>query len=78
MSTFSEALQEKFERKSCPFLYDCDVPVTKDFFMRICKTPGYVNCHHYAKRAGELEKPMTWLQRIAIDEAKMLETGVEM
>lgn len=75
MSTFSEAFQEKFGRKDCPFIYDCDVEITKDFFSRVCKTPAYPNCHHFAKRVNELHIPMTWLQRIAIDQAKVIDAA---
>ena len=77
MSTLSEALQEKFGRKDCPFIFDCDVQVTKDFFSRVCKTPAYINCHHFAKRVGELQCPLVWLQKIAIDQARMTEQNIE-
>lgn len=77
MSTLSEALQEKFGTKDCPFLHDCDVPITKDFFARVCKVPGYVNCHHFARRVGELKTPLTWLQKMAVDQAKMMTADVE-
>jgi hypothetical protein len=75
LSTFSEAFQEKFERKDCPFIFDCDVEITKDFFSRVCKTPAYPNCHHFAKRVGELQVPMTWLQKLAIDQARIVEAA---
>jgi hypothetical protein len=77
MSSLSEALQEKFGRRSCPFLCDCEVPVTKDYFSRICKTSGYINCHHFAKKMGELNTPITWLQKIAVQETRLLEHGME-
>jgi hypothetical protein len=76
MSTFSEAYQEKFGRRDCPFLFECDVQVTKDFFARVCKTPAYTNCHHFAKRVGELQLPITWLQKMAIDQARVAEQDV--
>lgn len=76
MSTFSEAFQEKFGRRDCPFLFECDVQVTKDFFARVCKTPVYTNCHHFAKRVGELQLPITWLQKMAIDQARVAEQDV--
>ena len=75
VSTFSEAFQEKFERKDCPFIFDCDIEVTKDFFSRVCKTPAYTNCHHFAKRVGELKVPLTWLQKVAIDQARVTEAA---
>jgi len=77
MSTLSEAIQEKFHKKDCPFIRDCSVPVTKDFFTRVCKTPGYINCHHFAKRMNELKTPMTWLQKLAVEQAKMFSSNLE-
>lgn len=77
MSTLSEAMQEQFGKKDCPFLDNCGIPITKDFFSRVCKTPGYLNCHHFAKRVGELKKPITWLQKLAVDQAKMMTTNIE-
>ena len=77
MSTLSEVMQEKFNKKHCPFINDCGVPVTKDFFSRVCKTPGYLNCHHFAKRMDELQTPITWLQKLAVDQAKMMSTDIE-
>jgi len=73
VSTFSEAFQEKFGRRDCPFIFDCNVEITKDFFSRVCKTPAYPNCHHFAKRVNELQVPMTWLQKLAIDQAKAVD-----
>jgi len=77
MATFSEALQHKLKRKDCPYLQDCGIPVTKDYFSRICNTAAYLNCHHYAKRVGELRRPMSWLQKLAVDQAKMMEQSIE-
>ena len=77
MSTFSEALQEKFGRRDCPYIYDCDVQITKDFFSRVCKTPAYTNCHHFAKRVGELQTPIVWLQKLAVDQSRVLEQDIE-
>ena len=77
VSTLSEAMQEKFGRKDCPYLYDCGIAVTKDFFSRVCKSPGYINCHHFAKRVGELKTPLTWLQKMAVDQAKMMTNDIE-
>ncbi len=77
MSTLSEALQQKLRRKDCPFLEDCSVPVTKDFFTRICTSPAFINCHNYAKRMNELCIPMTWLQKMAVGQAKMMEQNME-
>jgi len=77
MATLSEVLQKKLGRKDCPYLNDCGVPITKDYFARICNTPSYLNCHHYAKRVGELKTPMSWLQKLAVDQAKMIEQSIE-
>jgi len=77
MTTLSEAFQKKLQKKDCPYLQDCSVTVTKDFFARICKTTSYLNCHHFAKRVGELKTPMAWLQKMAVDQAKMLDQQVE-
>jgi hypothetical protein len=57
------------DRKDCPSLLECESGVTRDYYMRICGTRGYVKCHHYARRMDELMSPMTWLQRYAMDEA---------
>lgn len=77
MSTFSEAFQEKFGRRDCPYIHDCDVQITKDFFNRVCKTPAYTNCHHFAKRVGELQTPIFWLQKLAVDQSRVLEQDIE-
>ena len=77
MATLSEALQKKLGRKDCPYLQSCGIQVTKDFFKRICGTTAYVNCHHYAKWVDELKTPMSWLQKLAIDQARMMEQSVE-
>jgi hypothetical protein len=77
MSSLSEAFQKKLNRKDCPYLHECRVPITKDFFSRICNSSSYVNCHHFAKKVNELRTPMTWLQKLAVDQAKMMEQRVE-
>ena len=33
-SSLSEALQKKLNKKDCPYLQDCNVKITKDFFNR--------------------------------------------
>jgi hypothetical protein len=68
-TTRSEALQRISNRKECPSLLECESAVTQDYFKRICGTRGYVRCHHYARRMGELKAPMAWLQRLAMIEA---------
>ena len=77
MSTFSETLRERFSRKDCPYIHECEIQVTRDYFTRVCNTSGYINCHHFAKMVGELKTPMAWLQKIAIDQAKAIEPSVE-
>jgi hypothetical protein len=77
LSTLSEAIREKFGRKDCPFLHDCRIAITKDFFQKVCKSPGYINCHHFAKRVDELKTPISWLQKLAVDQAKLMATDVE-
>jgi hypothetical protein len=77
MSSLSEAFQKKLNRKDCPYLHDCNVFITKDFFARICNSPSYVNCHHFAKKVNELKTPMAWLQKLAVDQAKMMEQRIE-
>ena len=70
--TRSEAIQRVLRRESCPYLLDCPVPVTKDYFGRICSSERYLKCHHFARLVGELMAPMAWVQRFAIDEEKQL------
>ena len=77
MDSLSEAFQKKLNRKDCPYLHDCGVKITKDFYNRICNSPAYVNCHHFAKKVNELKTPMSWLQKIAVDQAKMIEQRVK-
>jgi hypothetical protein len=67
MTTLSEAFQKKLNKKDCPYLNDCGVYITKDFFRRICNSPSYLNCR----------PPMAWLQQLAVDQAKMMEQQVE-
>ena len=76
-TSFSEALQKKLNKKDCPYIQDCQVKITKDFFNRICNSPAYVNCHHFAKKVNELRTPMAWLQKMAVDQAKMMEHKIE-
>ena len=70
MGTLSEAIQKLLNKNDCPFLEDCSVAVTKDFFSRICKSPAYLTCQHFAERMNELQTPITWLQKFAVDQAK--------
>lgn len=54
----------------CPYLTECGHRVPKNYFRQICNTEAYRNCRHYAGKAGELNKPMDWLQKLAIEHAK--------
>ena len=77
MMTLSETLQQKQGRRDCPYIHECETQVTKDYFTRVCNTVAYINCHHFAKMVGELRTPMNWLQRLAVDQARMAEQSVE-
>ena len=55
--------------QECPSLLECETAVTHDYFKRICGTRGYIRCHHHARKMGELETPMAWLQRLAMNVA---------
>jgi hypothetical protein len=68
LTTRSEALQQVLRRESCPFALECDAFVTRNFFDRICNSTGYTNCHHFARRVGELQTPFEWLQKFAVHE----------
>lgn len=68
MATRSEALQQVLHRGDCPYLLDCGVPVTKNFFNHLCNSARYTDCHHYARRAGEIQAPLVWLQKLAMHE----------
>jgi hypothetical protein len=70
MSTYSEAYQDKFKRKDCPCILDCGIEVTRDYFIRICKRDNYTSCQHFAKRYGELQEPIKWLQKQAIEQTR--------
>jgi len=76
VNTWSEAIHNVLRRKGCPYIQNCNTPVTKDFFTRICNSSSYLKCHHFARRVGELNPPMTWLQHFALrDEKQDLEIG---
>lgn len=73
VKSFFRDLQEFSGKSFCPFLKTCSVKLTKDYFVRVCNTNGYMNCHHFAKRIGDLKTPVVWLQRIAVERADMAE-----
>jgi hypothetical protein len=68
--TRSEAFQRVLKRYECPNIMECGASVTMQFFIRLCKSPNYVNCHHFAKKMGELKSPVEWLQRVAVMEVR--------
>jgi hypothetical protein len=68
MTTRSEAIQVIQRSEDCPYLLDCGIPVTKNFFNCLCNSSRYTDCHHFARRAGELQAPLVWLQRRAMHE----------
>jgi len=66
--TESDSLHTFNKTKDCPFLLECNTEVTKNFYQRICNTNNYNNCHHYARKLGELMTPMAWLQKKAVQD----------
>jgi len=68
MTTRSEAIQRVLGKDSCPYLLVCDVQITKNFFRRICNSSNYVNCQHFARKVGELNNPMIWVQKMAVSD----------
>ncbi len=77
MAAYHETSQEVFKRSDCPYLYSCENQVTRDYFTRICNTPSYVNCQYFAKLVGELRRPMTWLQKLAVEQGRLMESDLE-
>ncbi len=77
MAAPPDALRDRLKRSDCPYLYDCEVQVTRDFFTRICNTPAYVNCQNFAKMVGELRRPINWLQKLAIEQDRLVEPDAE-
>lgn len=67
VKSYYEALKESGAKNCCPFLKTCSVKITRDYFRRVCNTNAYLNCHHLAKRIGELKAPIGWLQKIAVE-----------
>jgi hypothetical protein len=70
VTTRSEAIQRVLSKENCECLFGCDVSVTKNFFSRICNSTSYPNCHHFARKMGELKAPMDWLQKMAVQKSK--------
>ena len=70
LKTRSEAFQQVFQKKDCPYLQYCNVPITKDFFSRICNSNYFFKCHHFARKVGELNTPIIWLQTLAIQDSR--------
>jgi hypothetical protein len=74
-TTRSEVFKKVLKKTDCPYLMDCETRITKSYFIRICSSASYTNCHHFAKRVGELKVPMEWLTKIAVIEHKSHEGG---
>ncbi|UCD45129.1 MAG: hypothetical protein JSV27_01065 [Candidatus Bathyarchaeota archaeon] len=70
VTTRSEAIQRVLSKENCECLFGCDVSVTKNFFARICNSTSYPNCHHFARKMGELKAPIDWLQKMAVQKSK--------
>jgi len=66
--TKSDSKNRLNSSKDCPFILECNSGVTKNFFQRICNTNNHNNCHHYARKLGELVTPMVWLQKKAVQD----------
>ncbi len=71
MTTRSEAIRVVLRGEDCPYLLDCGVPVTKNFFNQLCNSSRYTDCHYFAKRCGELQPPLVWLQKRAMHKEMM-------
>ena len=61
------SLKTSSDKSCCPFLKTCTVKLTRDYFLRVCNTNGFVNCHHLAKKIGELKTPVAWPQKLAVE-----------
>lgn len=57
--------------RHCPLLKSCRHMVTIQYFRRICNTGAYPTCRHYSKRMNQLKTPLQWLQKLAVEKAKM-------
>jgi len=51
----------------CIFLNGCTKKVTNHYFQKICYSKLYVTCHQYAGKLKELNTPMIWLQKMAVE-----------
>ncbi|MBS7629996.1 hypothetical protein KEJ47_00225 [Candidatus Bathyarchaeota archaeon] len=71
LMTLSETLQQRQGRRDCPYIHECEIQVTKDYFTRVCNSALYINCHNFAKIVGELRTPMSWLQKLAVDQERL-------
>lgn len=70
MTTRSKAMQVVLRIEDCPYLLDCGIPVTKNFFNCLCNSYRYTDCRHFVRRAGELQAPLVWLQKQAMKEER--------
>jgi hypothetical protein len=68
LSTEDQQALHKFnDTESCPLLMNCESVITKDYFARICYSKGHTKCHYFAKMMSELNTPIDWLKRLAIE-----------
>jgi hypothetical protein len=68
-----EDVKDFGDGRFCPFLKSCLTDLTRDYFVKVCNTTGYSNCHHFAKKIGELKTPIAWLLRIAVERDVVLQ-----
>jgi len=64
-------MSETEQDACCPYIKSCVNEVTKHVFFHICNTPSYSVCKIYAKQVNDLNTPMGWLQKMAVEAMKM-------
>lgn len=47
-------------KMKCPDMNLCKVKLSEDFAKRICHSGSHINCHHFAKRHGNLKTAIEW------------------
>ena len=58
--------------KYCPLLKSCRYMVTIHYFRQICNTGAHPKCRYYSKKTNQLKTPLQWLQKLVVEEAKMV------
>lgn len=61
--------EEEWLVYNCPYLKSCDENVTRYHFKSFCDTSRFHVCFYHARRAGELNTPIRWLQKMAVEAA---------